>query len=250
MNIQREFSKHAYTYEQRNQIQTEVAKKLVESLKQSLTFKPQKILDLGCGSGTIYKLIDWELKKFVGVDFSSAMLALHPQGDALAPKGHFACKLGDFNDDKLFAQLQEEDFDFIISASALQWADDLESVFAHIAKLNLPFSLAIFSSGTFATLNKTAGIDSIIPSYEKIKQLSQKCLHAKCPVGVRETNIEKVVYTLAFESTREMFAYIKKSGVSANRNLLTYRETKKLMQEYPLNYLEFEVVYINSFSKA
>jgi len=47
-----------------------------------------------------------------------------------------------------------------------------------------------------------------------------------------------------------MLRYIKKSGVSGGRNLLTYKQTKKLMDEYPLNYLEFEVVYINSFSKA
>ncbi len=238
MKINKEFSKYAHKYQQLNQIQTEVAKKLVDSLNRSLMEKPQKILDLGCGTGAIYKLIDWELEKFVGVDFSPSMLALHPQGERLT------CKLGDFNDANLFSDLEKEDFDFIISASALQWADDLESVFTHIAKFELPFSLAIFTSGTFATLNKTAGIDSVIPAYEKIKQLSQKCLH------VRETNVEKVVYTLEFENTREMFRYIKKSGVSGNRNLLTYKQTKKLMQEYPLNYLEFEVVYINSFSKA
>jgi malonyl-CoA O-methyltransferase len=74
-----------------------------------------------------------------------------------------------------------------------------------------------------------------------IKNLSEKCLHVK---------VEKVLYTLEFENTREMLRYIKKSGVSGNRNVLSYKQTKSLMQEYPLSYLEFEVVYINSFSKA
>ena len=231
MKISKEFSKHAHKYQHLNQIQTEVAKTVVSTL----TCKPKKILDLGCGSGAIYNLIDWKIEKFVGVDFSSNMLSLHPKAH------NITCKLGDFNDTQLFKELLAEEFDCIISASALQWADDLESVFSEIAKFSLPFSLAIFSSGTFSTLNKTAGVSSIIPSYEMIKKFSEKCLHVK---------VKKVLYTLEFENTREMLRYIKKSGVSGNRNVLSYKQTKNLMQEYPLSYLEFEVVYINSFSKA
>ena len=231
MKISEEFSRHAHKYQYLNQIQTEVAKTLVSTL----TCKPEKILDLGCGSGAIYNLIDWKIEKFVGVDFSSNMLSLHPRAQ------NITCKLGDFNDIQLFKELSAEEFDYIISASALQWADDLESVFCEIAKFSLPFSLAIFSSGTFSTLNKTAGVSSIIPSFETIKNLSEKYLHVKA---------EKVLYRLEFENTREMLRYIKKSGVSGSRNILSYKQTKSLMQEYPLSYLEFEVVYINSFSKA
>jgi malonyl-CoA O-methyltransferase len=53
-------------------------------------------------------------------------------------------------------------------------------------------------------------------------------------------------YKLEFDSVREMFRYIKRSGVSGNRNLLGFKEMKKLMNEYPLNYLEFEVVFIQN----
>ena len=51
-------------------------------------------------------------------------------------------------------------------------------------------------------------------------------------------------YKLEFEDTREMFKYIKKSGVSGSRNELSYKQIKALMEQYPLNYLEFEVVFI------
>ena len=43
-----------------------------------------------------------------------------------------------------------------------------------------------------------------------------------------------------------MFRYIKKSGVSGARKVLSYKESKKLLNEYPVNYLEFEVVFIYS----
>lgn len=231
MKVSQEFSKYAREYPKFNQIQEEVAKKLITSL----TSKPKKILDLGCGSGAVYKLIDWKLEKFVGVDFSHKMLELHPKAS------NVECMLGDFNDAALFENLLKEDFDYIVSASALQWAEDLEDVFKNIARFDLPFSLAIFTSGTFAAINKTAKIDPITPSKEKVIDLAKQYLSA---------DIEVVNYSLEFESVRDMFRYIKKSGVSAGRNVLDYKQTKKLMDEYPLNYLEFEVVYINSFSKA
>jgi malonyl-CoA O-methyltransferase len=43
-----------------------------------------------------------------------------------------------------------------------------------------------------------------------------------------------------------MFKYIKQSGVSGSRKVLGYKQTKKLMREYPVNYLEFEVAFIVS----
>jgi len=61
-----------------------------------------------------------------------------------------------------------------------------------------------------------------------------------------EANFEVINYKLEFENTREMFRYIKKSGVSASRKVLNYKQTKELINNYPLNYLEFEVVYISS----
>ncbi|WP_345992930.1 methyltransferase domain-containing protein [Sulfurimonas sp. HSL-1716] len=231
MKISREFSKYAREYPKFNQIQEKVAKKLITSLRG----KPKKILDLGCGSGAIYNLLDWKPEKFVGVDFSHKMLELHPKAS------NVRCILGDFNDAALFEDLLKEDFDYVVSASALQWAEDLKSVFEHIARFDVPFSLVLFTSGTFAAVNKTAKIDPITPSKEQVIELAAKCLKA---------DIEIVNYSLEFESVRDMFKYIKKSGVSAGRNVLDYKQTKRLMDEYPLNYLEFEVVYINSFSKA
>lgn len=231
MSLDQEFSKYAYQYQQLNQIQAEVAKHLISSL----TCKPKKILDLGCGSGAIYSLIDWKIEKFVGVDFAPNMLKLHPQNK------NTRCLLGDFNDEKLFESLKDEEFDYIISASALQWSKKLENIFEQIAMFKVPFSLALFTSGTFQTLHKTAGITSVIPSLHTIESLAKKCLHV---------NVEKASYQLKFENTREMFRYIKKSGVSGGRNILSFKQTKELMRDYPLDYLEFEVVYINSFSKA
>ena len=227
MKISSEFSKHALEYNTYNIIQNKVVKKLLSKLND----KPKSILDLGCGSGALCRAIDWEYDDFLGVDFAQGMLDLHPQSKKIQ------CIHGDFNEASLFENLATYEFEHVFSSSSLQWAQDLESVFKSISSLKRPVSLAIFTSGTFKTLNKTASLEPLLRSATTIQTLSEKYFNAE---------FEVLKYKLEFESTRDMFRYIKKSGVSGSRRVLTYKQTKKLMQEYPLNYLEFEIVLINS----
>lgn len=227
MTVKREFSKYAQHYGQYNIIQIQVIRKLLADLPQ----KPHSVLDLGCGNGSLYKAIDWQLQRYVGVDFAKGMLQLHPKAE------NVTCKLGDFNDPALFEQLKKERFDRIFSASALQWAADLEHVFSSIKQLKAPVSLAIFTANTFKTLFDTAGLPPLLRSAEEVVALAQKSFDAECEV---------VNYTLSFDSVREMFRYIKRSGVSGARRALDYKQTKQLMKDYPLDYLEFEVVFIKS----
>jgi malonyl-CoA O-methyltransferase len=227
MNISSEFSKHALEYGSYNVIQKKVIKKLLSKLEE----RPKNILDLGCGSGALLENITWEYEHFTGVDFATGMLELHPR------KQNIKCICGDFNDETLFNHLKDYKYDYIFSASALQWADNLDAVFSNISSLDAPIALAIFSSNTFKTLNQTASLKPLLRTSETIYELQKKYFNA---------DFEIVEYKLEFESTRDIFKYIKNSGVSGSRNVLNYKQTKKLMNDYPLNYLEFEVVFITS----
>jgi len=227
MKVSSEFSKYAQHYNSRNIIQNKVVDKLLSSIEA----KPKNILDLGCGSGALCKKIDWEYDSFIGVDFAKGMLELHPKGQKINTI------YGDFNDEKLFEKLKLSSYDYVISASALQWAKDLDSVFYHIQTLNTPIALAIFTSNTFKILNETASLKPILKSVDEIDKLQKKYF---------DVSFEVVEYKLEFDSIREMFKYIKQSGVSGSRKVLDYKQTKKLMENYPVNYLEFEVVFITS----
>ena len=228
MSIDLEFSKFAHTYERYNIIQEQVADELFSLIKG----EPKRILDLGCGRGALAKRIDWDVEFFLGVDFAKNMLELHPKGEGIE------CIYGDFDNPELYEQLLVYDFDYILSASALQWSEDIDKLFGRIASLNFKnFAFAIFSANTFKTLLKTANLSSPLPNTKTITAAAQKYLGAKH--FIRE-------YKLEFENTLEMFRYIKKSGVSGNRGVLTYKQTKELMRTYPLNYLEFEVLFLHS----
>ncbi|MCX6073054.1 MAG: methyltransferase domain-containing protein [Campylobacterales bacterium] len=227
MRVREEFSRCASVYGECNVIQANVAKKLVNDTIGN----PKGIIDLGCGSGTLYSLIPWEIDRFVGVDFSQEMLNHHPKG------ANVELLLGDFNDPKLFETLGREKFDRLYSASALQWADNLGEVFEKLATLNTPMSLAIFTSGTFKTLYDCAGLPPILKSSEEVIEIANHAFTA---------NYEILHTTLEFDSVREMFRYIKRSGVSGGRRVLDFAQMKRLMEAYPLSYLEFEVVFIRS----
>jgi malonyl-CoA O-methyltransferase len=185
-------------------------------------------LDLGCGSGNIAGKIQWPYEKFVAVDFSQQMLDLHPTDEKIE------CRLGDFNEDKLFEALVKEEFDRVFSASSLQWAEDLDTCLYQISQLNAPVSLAIFTSNTFKTLLETAGVTSPLRCVDEVTYLINQYFHC---------SIEVVEYELTFESVDEIFTYIKKSGVSGGRNALSYKQMKNLMKEYPSKTLEFEVLF-------
>ena len=227
MRVREEFSRFAAEYGTHNVVQAKVAQKLIADTPNT----PRRILDLGCGNGTLFSKLTWPIERFVGVDFSASMLSHHPH----PPQTELIC--GDFNDPALFETLHQASFDRIYSASALQWAHDLDGVFASIAALRTPLSLAIFTSGTFKSLYETAGLEPILKSADEVMAIAEHHFEAQ---------FEIVHYALEFESVRDMLRYIKRSGVSGGRRVLDVAQTKALMRDYPLNYLEFEVVFITS----
>ena len=223
MSIKKEFSRFANSYENYKIIQKRVASYLVSKIDK----KPKNILDLGAGSGEVYKNIDWEIENFIACDASKEMLSLHPGGVE-----KIVC---DFNQKSCFEILKKKKFDFIFSSSALQWSKDLNFTLNNITSFNKPCAFSIFTDKTFETIHKIASIKSPIYSLKKILYLINRYFLI---------NFEIKRYRLFFQDRYSMFRYIKKSGVSSGRKILSYKQTKELIRSYPYSYLEFEVVFI------
>ena len=227
MNIAREFSRFASSYGHVNSIQKEVASQLVAQIE------PQNyshIIDLGCGSGEVYKnlvssKIDFEY--FVGVDIAPNMLELHPKEARVE-----LLNIGFDN-----PALQEHRYDLVLSASALQWSQDLNATLLNISALSNQCYFAIFTANTFKHLHKVAGISSPIYS----QQYLQEKLDAHFDASYSLNH-----YKLYFDSTYEMLRYIKSSGVSGGQKKLSYKQTKELIEHYPLDYLEFDVLFVEA----
>ncbi len=231
MEIVKEFSRFAHEYNKYNVIQKEVAKRLVSYIPKGLY---HKILDLGSGDGAIYKALNYsniEFDKFVAFDFSKEMLKIHPENDNIEK----ICM--DFNQLNSFSIFKKDEFDLLISSSALQWSRDLLSILTTIAPLAKEHYFAFFTSNTFKTLHQTVNIDSPIYSRDEITKALDK---------VFSYEMEIVEYSLDFNSVYEMLKYIKRSGVGGGTEHLSYKKMKYLLENYPLKYLEFEVLFVKS----
>ncbi len=213
------FSKRATTYTEHNIIQKEVVKKLIGNIHSN----PKKILDLGCGNGAVYELISWDIENFVGVDKATNMCELHPISD----------KIKLINKD--FETLNFENFDMVISSSALQWAKDVETLFQKISSNTDEVAFSIFCDGTFKTIYETAHLKKFLPNQHKLLKILEKYF---------EFTHEVIDYKLEFTDNLSKFRYIKNSGVSGGERKLSYKDTKKLIDSYPHSYLEFEVMFI------
>ncbi len=228
-----EFSRFAHEYDTYNVIQAEVAKALVEQLPSA---HYTTLIDIGCGSGEVYKNLvkhDLSFDQLLVLDSSPEMLEIHPSSKKIKK----IC--ADFNKFKTFENLSFSPGNLILSSSALQWSEDLDFTLSEISKKAPHAYFAIFTSNTFKTLHETAQIISPIYSEAVLRETITKYYDA---------TFEVKKYKLHFESVREMFNYIKKSGVSGGEKQLCYRETKQLMKSYPLDYLEFEVLFVKATS--
>jgi malonyl-CoA O-methyltransferase len=235
-NIIQEFSRFAHHYDQYNIIQAQVAKLLIEKLS---TKHYNTILDVGCGSGEVFKNIQKQKVKvnhFIALDSSENMLAIHPQMQSIKK----VCT--DFNNIGFIDTLPFKQYDLVLSSSSLQWSNNLDFTLGQISNLSHTLKAAIFTSGTFKTLHQIANVSSPIYTAEEMQENILK--HYK------DVSCILHHYTLNFNSVREMFRYIKKSGVSSGEKKLSYKEMKHLMDVYPLDYLEFEVLFVEATSLA
>jgi malonyl-CoA O-methyltransferase len=162
------------------------------------------------------------------MDISSEMLALHPDTAKITRVR------GDFNEPEVFGALSPSRYDLLLSASALQWSSDLDITLQALRPLSERCCFAVFTAGTFRTLHAHAGITSPIFNEDLLKEKLGKYFDAA---------FETVRYKLHFDTVYEMLRYIKESGTSGGERRLSYKQTKQLLDEYPLDYLEFEVLF-------
>ncbi len=225
-NHKLEFEKHANSYDSYAKIQKKVAKELIKKLN----FKPKKILDIGCGTGAVYKNITWGIDSFVGVDNSSTMCKLHPKNDKI----EVICD--DFESKIFQAKIMKmSPFDLVISSSSMQWAKDIETTFNFYSSLSQRAAFSIFTDKTFKTIYKITKRKFFLPSFNLIQMLSKI---------FQNMRVEKRAYRIDFDDKISMLRYVIESGTSGGNEMLSYKEIKYLIDNYPYSYLEFEVAFI------
>jgi malonyl-CoA O-methyltransferase len=229
MSVQNQFSKHANDYATYNIIQQIVSKALVRDIKSN----PKTILELGCGSGQVFSNISWPYDKYIATDFSMQMCNIHPHAKNLEIKQF------DFDSDEFWHMIKDKKFDTILSSSAMQWSRDLNKLVNRLSKVSNTINAVLFTSNTFRKIQSITKKQSPILDIKTIKDAFSNSF---------DCEFEVFNYNLEFDNKKELFKYIKNSGVSGDSDL-SFKDAKYLYKNYDINYLEFEVIFIKGSKK-
>ena len=101
-----------------------------------------RVLDAGCGAGiNLQWLLDQGASEVVGVDVSPAMIALARQE---APADQVSLYVADLEQPLDF--LDDASFDLVFSCMAIHYIEDLDRLFADLARLLKPGGALVFST--------------------------------------------------------------------------------------------------------
>jgi len=148
-DVQRTFDQVAARYDRHAALEQEIGSRLLERLEY-LRHPPQRILDLGCGTGAACVELKRRYRKaqVLGLDASMAMLIrLQKRAGLLRPLRAVCAD---------FAQLPlaDQSVDLVFSNLAFQWCGSPTALFNEIRRVLAPGGMLLFSSLGVGTLNE------------------------------------------------------------------------------------------------
>lgn len=213
---------HAKEYDRFAVAQKFAAKALVELLREFRT-SFDSAYEIGCGSGILTRHLDQE--------FQIAHLTLNDLYKS-APMQRFEFQIGDIRLLNL-----PTDLDLIASSSALQWIDDLDTLFGKIfASLNSGgiFAAALFTEGTLGELEAFTHQGIHYKTHAEILELLQKRFDLHRAVSD--------LCTIPYESLHDLLDSLKQTGVNNVQG--TFRLTKSSFREMERHFAgKFQLTY-------
>ncbi|MCK5902952.1 MAG: malonyl-ACP O-methyltransferase BioC [Cocleimonas sp.] len=233
--VRKSFERAAQTYDASAILQREIANRLVERLDY-IRLQPERVLDLGCGTGDITKkmLKRYPKAQIVALDLAFSMLKKTQQhGGWLRKKPLCICA------DAENLPLKNNSIDLLISNLMLQWSNNLVSVFNGFQQTLAPNGLLMFTTFGPDTLKE------IRMSWEKVDDTPHTSqfidLHdigdALLQAGFSNPVMDMEIITMTYESVHAVMKDIKNIGAS---NATTGRK-KGLMGKKQL--AEFKAAY-------
>lgn len=223
------FNKMAQSYSDSSFLQNKVARILLDFCDDKFIKNDiRKVLDLGAGSGNIANNIKYNLDVFTALDNALNLLRLHPQSLANITRINLVeCDFDsyDFN----------ENYDLVISSSALQWAKNLDNLAKKLADSHIShFAFAIFTNASLCELHEFLGTKSPLKSSEEVLNIMQRYF---------KIDFKAESFCIKFTLREEFLAYLKKCGLLGGGHL-SFRDKKRLRFELPMLEANFEVLFI------
>ncbi|SNZ09878.1 malonyl-CoA O-methyltransferase [Persephonella hydrogeniphila] len=224
------FSRFSESYDKEAVLQKEAAKILIEFAGRL----KGKILDIGCGTGFLYRYSEW--KNTVGIDIAEDMVRFYK-------KFNRSVILGDM--EKL--PFQENSFDNVVSNFSLHWADfgTTVSQVRHVLKKDGCFVFNIPVGGSLKAVEKILGDTTFdflcVP--EILDILRENGFRIE---DFFVENLEK-----EFENGYELLMHLHKTGVAINTESKSIGEKRKIVQKFKENktpvQLNFKLLFVKAY---
>ena len=229
------FSRAASTYDDDSMAQTKAARRLFNLTRSRLAKRPPRILEVGCGTGTLSKmLLTLDPSCLSLADISEGMLDECKK--RVGNSGYLQyikadCESADFG----------EIYDLVVSSSAMQWFHD----FRH-GLLNLRQALTddglmaffMFTAGTFEEIKNISGDGIPYLEDSEVRLIVNKALE--------NPQFEYFDYRTHYKDCMSMLRSLKASGVSGTGNRIwTKGKLTRFIKEYTQKYSDNEGVYLS-----
>ena len=129
---------------------------------------------------------------------------------------------------------------FVISSSALQWSNNLESTLKKIRDFSKNgIFISIFTSKSMEELHDFLGTKSPLRDKNHLERIFQEIF-----IGF-DFELYYKRYEQRFSSRKDMLEYIKNSGLTGGGRL-DFAQSKRLKNSAPFERLEFEVLFFKA----
>lgn len=199
------FSRAAASYDAVAQLQRAVGDALITQLPGGL--RPERWLDLGCGTGHFSRVLASRFLTANGValDIAEGMLRhACPQGGASAfIAGDAEC-----------LPLRDASFDLIFSSLALQWCDDFSAVLSEAKRILRPGGVLAFTSLCKGTLQELRDSWERVDGYAHVNRFRsfEVYQHLCAASGLRLGQLEVRPEVLHFSELRQLTHELKAIG--------------------------------------
>lgn len=222
--IQNRFSKASITYDTQAFVQKQAAEFLVNKVNYLMRYSPEKILDLGSGTGYVPQAL---LRRYPKAQYSLNDIAdgmLDFCKHKFKEHKHFQYDKSDISKIKI------NHHDLIISNFAFQWVDRLNERLKYFKKQSNVFAFSTLIHGTFQEWYKILKTNYDIDgkSYPRASELIEFCTSIKEKSNfwcdVKKIDIE-------FDSPIDFIKYLKNIGASTNAIQLKPKDVRLLIEK-------------------
>lgn len=227
------FSAAAVTYDNAAFVEQQIALRLLERLEY-FNLTPKRILDLGCGTGTLLQQLHTShpTSHAIGIDLAFGIVKFAKENrNSKNETLQFCCA------DAEHLPIASNSCDLIVANCSLMWMQDITALLQELTRVLTADGLLIFSTFGPNTLIELG----LANNWPEMQMLGDALMHA----GLRDPVLETEELTFEYEQLKVLLQDLEESGTCHVDQSQTFPE---LEQSFIAN---FEIIYAHAWgSKA